>query len=136
MKNKSIVPELINEKKHSSKLTRTYTLTHSYITTKLTLAISQSINNSQLRGWAYKLFRDKVVAEWKKVKDKMSLHVHYHISGGHILLDLIAKLRYYIFRKELQRRKFLDLLAMVSKAFIHGDGYMLINYPELQESPI
>lgn len=31
----------------------------------------------------------------------MSLHVHCHISGGHFLLDLCAKLRYYIFCKEL-----------------------------------
>ena len=55
----------------------------------------------QLQGWANRLFRDEVVAEWKKVKGKMSLHVHCHISGGHFLLDLIAKLRYYIFCKEL-----------------------------------
>lgn len=124
----------VDEKKHPSKLPRTYTLTHSDITAKLTLAISQSINNSQvniknnllyntaqkfrglcfqrpmffllfvdhqLQGWANRLFRDEVVAEWKKVKGKMSLHVHCHISGGHFLLDLIAKLRYYIFCKEL-----------------------------------
>lgn len=31
----------------------------------------------------------------------MSLHVHCHISGGHFLLDLFARLRYYIFCKEL-----------------------------------
>ena len=31
----------------------------------------------------------------------MSLHVHCHISGGHFLLDLFAKFRYYIFCKEL-----------------------------------
>ncbi|ESQ38286.1 hypothetical protein EUTSA_v10028881mg [Eutrema salsugineum] len=146
MKNKSIVPVArlfgpaifeasklkvsflgVDEKKHPSKLPRTYTLTHSDITAKLTLAISQSINNSQLQGWANKLFRDEVVAEWKKVKGKMSLHVHCHISGGHFLLDLIAKLRYYIFCKEL---------PVVLKAFVHGDGNLLNNYPELQESPV
>ena len=38
----------VDEKKHPSKLPRTYTLTHSDITAKLTLAISQSINNSQV----------------------------------------------------------------------------------------
>ncbi|KAI8017661.1 Kinesin-like protein KIN-UA [Camellia lanceoleosa] len=38
----------VDEKKHPGKLPRTYTLTHSDITSKLTLAISQSINNSQL----------------------------------------------------------------------------------------
>ncbi|VVB12010.1 unnamed protein product [Arabis nemorensis] len=91
----------VDEKKHPSTLPRTYTLTHSDITAKLTLAISHSINNSQLQGWANRLYRDEVVAEWKKVKGKMSLHVHCHISGGHFLLDLFAKFRYYIFCKEL-----------------------------------
>lgn len=55
----------------------------------------------QLQGWYNRLQRDEVVAEWKKVKGKMSLHVHCHISGGHFLLDLVASLRYYIFSKEL-----------------------------------
>ncbi|CAN1243648.1 Protein STAY-GREEN 1, chloroplastic [Linum perenne] len=109
----------VDEKKHPGKLPRTYTLTHSDITSKLTLAISQTINNSQ------KLYRDEVVAEWKKVKGKMSLHVHCHISGGHFLLDLCAKLRYFIFCKEL---------PVVLKAFVHGDGNLLNNYPELQEA--
>ncbi|KAJ6341887.1 hypothetical protein OIU78_009935 [Salix suchowensis] len=80
---------------------RTYTLTHSDITAKLTLAISQTINNSQLQGWSNKLYRDEVVAEWKKVKGDMSLHVHCHISGGHFLLDWFCRLRYLIFRREL-----------------------------------
>ncbi|PPD90845.1 hypothetical protein GOBAR_DD12228 [Gossypium barbadense] len=115
----------VDEKKHPGKLPRTYTLTHSDITSKLTLAISQTINNSQLQGWANKLYRDEVVAEWKKVKGKMSLHVHCHISGGHFLLDLCARLRYFIFCKEL---------PVVLKAFVHGDGNLLKNYPELQEA--
>ncbi|XVF10708.1 hypothetical protein REPUB_Repub07fG0205600 [Reevesia pubescens] len=115
----------VDEKKHPGKLPRTYTLTHSDITSKLTLAISQTINNSQLQGWSNKLYRDEVVAEWKKVKGKMSLHVHCHISGGHFLLDLCARLRYFIFCKEL---------PVVLKAFVHGDGDLLKNYPELQEA--
>lgn len=115
----------VDEKKHPGKLPRTYTLTHSDITSKLTLAISQTINNSQLQGWSNRLQRDEVVAQWKKVKDQMSLHVHCHISGGHFLLDLCAKLRYFIFCKEL---------PVVLKAFVHGDGNLLNNYPELQEA--
>nr|DAD18729.1 TPA_asm: hypothetical protein HUJ06_020192 [Nelumbo nucifera] len=79
----------------------------------------------QLQGWYNKLQRDEVVAEWKKVKGKMSLHVHCHISGGHFLLDLCAKLRYYIFSKEL---------PVVLKAFVHGDGNLFNNYPELKEA--
>lgn len=115
----------VDEKKHPGNLPRTYTLTHSDITSKLTLAISQTINNSQLQGWYNKLQRDEVVAEWKKVKGKMSLHVYCHISGGHFLLDLCARLRYFIFSREL---------PVVLKAFVHGDENLLKNYPELQEA--
>ncbi|KAM7256615.1 hypothetical protein ACFE04_012356 [Oxalis oulophora] len=115
----------VDEKKHPGNLPRTYTLTHSDITAKLTLAISQTINNSQLQGWSNRLYRDEIVAEWKKVQGKMSLHVHCHISGGHFLLDICAKLRYFIFCKEL---------PVVLKAFVHGDVNLLNNYPELQEA--
>lgn len=117
----------VDEKKHPGKLPRTYTLTHSDITSKLTLAVSQTINNSQLQGWYNRLYRDEVVAEWKKVKGKMSLHVHCHISGGHFLLDLCARLRYFIFCKEL---------PVVLKAFVHGDENLFNNYPELEESQV
>lgn len=115
----------VDEKKHPGNLPRTYTLTHSDVTSKLTLAISQNINNSQLQGWYNKLQRDEVVAEWKKRKGKMSLHVHCHISGGHFLLDLFSRLRYFIFCKEL---------PVVLKAFIHGDFNLFNNYPELEEA--
>ncbi|KAL9691041.1 hypothetical protein QQ045_011458 [Rhodiola kirilowii] len=115
-----------DEKKHPGhNIPRTYTLTHSDVTSKLTLAISQSINNSQLQGWYNKLQRDEVVAEWKKVKGVMSLHVHCHISGGHFLLDLFARLRYYIFCKEL---------PVVLKAFVHGDVNLFKEYPELEDA--
>ncbi|KAI3812978.1 hypothetical protein L1987_17691 [Smallanthus sonchifolius] len=117
----------VDEKKHPGNLPRTYTLTHSDITSKLTLAISQTINNSQFQGWYNKLYRDEVVAEWRKVKGNMSLHVHCHISGGHFLLDLCARLRFFIFTKEL---------PLVLKAFAHGDGNLLKNYPELQEASV
>eukprot|EP00262_Sarcandra_glabra_P006226 TRINITY_DN1834_c0_g2_i1.p1 TRINITY_DN1834_c0_g2~~TRINITY_DN1834_c0_g2_i1.p1 ORF type:complete len:268 (+),score=43.55 TRINITY_DN1834_c0_g2_i1:333-1136(+) len=115
----------VDEEKHPGNLPRTYTLTHSDITSKLTLAISQTINRAQLQGWYNRLQRDEVVAEWKKVQDKMSLHVHCHISGGHLFLDFIAKLRHYIFSKEL---------PVVLKAFVHGDGNLFNTYPELEEA--
>lgn len=38
----------VDEKKHPGKFPRTYTLTHSDITSKLTLAVSHTINNSQV----------------------------------------------------------------------------------------
>ncbi|KAL8543824.1 hypothetical protein ACS0TY_004394 [Phlomoides rotata] len=106
-------------------LPRTYTLTHCDITSKLTLAVSQTINTSQLQGWYHRLHRDEVVAIWKKIKGKMSLHVHCHISGGHFLLDIFAELRYSIFCKEL---------PVVLKAFVHGDAKLFNNYPELEEA--
>uniref|UniRef100_F6HUJ2 Staygreen protein domain-containing protein n=1 Tax=Vitis vinifera TaxID=29760 RepID=F6HUJ2_VITVI len=51
----------VDEKKHQGKLPRIYTLTHSDMTSKLTLAISQTINNSQLQGWYNRLQRDEVL---------------------------------------------------------------------------
>lgn len=38
----------VDEEKHPGKLPRTYTFTHCDITSKLSLAISQTINNSQV----------------------------------------------------------------------------------------
>lgn len=38
----------VDENKHPGDLPRTYTLTHSDITSKITLAISHNINNSQV----------------------------------------------------------------------------------------
>lgn len=108
-------------------LPRTYTLTHSDVTASLTLAVSHTINRAQLQGWYNRLQRDEVVAEWKKVRGRMSLHVHCHISGGHFLLDLIAGLRYYIFRKEL---------PVVLKAFVHGDGDLFSRHPELEDATV
>ncbi|KAI4311692.1 hypothetical protein MLD38_036567 [Melastoma candidum] len=115
----------VDDAKHPGKLPRTYTLTHCDITSNLNLAISQTINNSQLQGWYNKLQRDEVVAMWKKVKGEMSLHVHCHISGGHFLLDLCARLRTYIFSNEL---------PVVLRAFIHGDGNLLDRFPELKQA--
>lgn len=102
---------------------RTYILSHCDFTANLTLTISDVINLDQvkidcylehntlfcsshfgvceciqLRGWYNK---DDVVAEWKKVKDEMCLHVHCYVSGPNSLLDLTAEFRYHIFSKEL-----------------------------------
>ncbi|KAG4933093.1 protein STAY-GREEN homolog, chloroplastic-like isoform X1 [Glycine soja] len=142
----------MDQKKHPADLPRTYTLTHSDITSKITLSISQTINNSQgmpqlmdggcdsyknrawtntgldtrqLQGWYNKLQRDEVVAHWRKIKGKMSLHVHLHVSGGHFLLDMCASIRYFIFRKEL---------PVVLNAFSHGDKNLFKDYPELHDA--
>ncbi|WOL18157.1 protein STAY-GREEN, chloroplastic-like [Canna indica] len=117
----------VDEEKHPAKIPRAYTLTHSDVTANITLAISHTINSAQLQGWYNRLQRDEVVAEWKKVQGKMSLHVHCHISGGHFLHDLIAGLRFYIFRKEL---------PVVLKAFVHGDETLFGHHPELEEAMV
>lgn len=106
-------------------LPRTYTLTHCDITAELTLAVSQTINRAQLQGWCNKFQRDEVVAEWRKAQDKMSLHVHCHISGGQWLLDATAKLRFIIFRKKL---------PVVLEAFRFGDQALLSGHPELEQA--
>uniref|UniRef100_A0A1D1Z751 Tryptophan synthase beta chain 2 n=1 Tax=Anthurium amnicola TaxID=1678845 RepID=A0A1D1Z751_9ARAE len=115
----------VDQEKQPVNLPRAYTLTHSDVTAKLTLAVSHNIHRAQLQGWYNRLQRDEVVAEWKKVQGKMSLHVHCHISGGHFLLDFIAKFRYYIFSKEL---------PVVLMAFVHGDETLFSAHPELEEA--
>ncbi|KAH7277203.1 hypothetical protein KP509_39G039200 [Ceratopteris richardii] len=80
---------------------------------------------TQIQGWYNRLQRDEVLAEWKKSQGSMSLHVHCHISGGHWLLDAIAQLRFYIFRKEL---------PVVLEAFRHGDEHLFKNHPELEDA--
>lgn len=45
--------------------------------------------------------RDDVVAEWKKMNEEMSLHVHCYVSGANLLQDLAAGFRYFVFTKEL-----------------------------------
>ncbi|XP_077249782.1 magnesium dechelatase SGRL, chloroplastic-like isoform X2 [Tasmannia lanceolata] len=106
---------------------RIYTVTHCDLTANLTLAISNTINVEQLRGWYNRLQRDDVIAEWRKVKDEMSLHVHCHVSGAHLLLDLAAEFRYHIFTKEL---------PLVLKALIHGDSVLFNGHPELLEATV
>lgn len=115
----------VDDRKHPEKHPRAYTLTHSDLTARLTLAISQSINRAQLNGWYHRLQRDEVVAEWRKLRGRMSLHVHCHISGGHFLLDILANLRHQIFSREL---------PVVLKAFVHGDGGLFRSYPELEDA--
>ncbi|KAH8955056.1 hypothetical protein BDL97_08G114900 [Sphagnum fallax] len=114
-----------SDKEHPDRLPRIYTLTHSDVTSKITLAVSREINKAQLKGWYSKLQRDEVLAEWKRVKGTMSLHVHCHISGGNFLHNIIAKLRFYIFRKEL---------PVVLEAFRHGDEALLKEYPDLDNA--
>jgi len=54
----------VDEKKHPPNLPRTYTFTHSDITAKLTLAISHSINNSQVISYPLPLHNLTHVKTW------------------------------------------------------------------------
>ncbi|PIA47529.1 hypothetical protein AQUCO_01400283v1 [Aquilegia coerulea] len=84
--------------KDTGMIPRTYALSHCDFTANLTLAISNVINLDQLKGWYNK---DDVVAEWNSVNEEACLHVHCHVSGPNVLLDLAAEFRYHIFSKEL-----------------------------------
>lgn len=106
---------------------RAYTLTHCDFTANLTLSVSNNITYDMLREWKTTLQRDDVVAEWKKVKDVMSLHVHCYVSGANPFQELAAEFRYHIFSKEL---------PLVLKAVIYGDSALFNEHPELMESVV
>lgn len=57
------------------------------------------MNFVQLADWYTRLMRDEIVAEWKG-SEQISLHVHCHVSGGHVLLAPAA-LRNSIFEREM-----------------------------------
>lgn len=107
--------------RYASIIPRTYILSHCDLTANLTLAVSNVIKLEQLRGWYMK---DDVVAEWKKVKNEMCLHVHCFVSGP-TFLDLAAEFRYHIFSKEM---------TLVLKAIQYGDSVLFQEHPELLDS--
>ncbi|XP_058781498.1 magnesium dechelatase SGRL, chloroplastic-like [Vicia villosa] len=108
--------------RYASIIPRTYILSHCDLTANLTLAVSNIIKLEQLRGWYQK---DDVVAEWKKVKNEMCLHVHCFVSGPNSFLDLTAEFRYHIFSKEM---------PLVLKAIQCGDSALFHEHPELLDS--
>lgn len=62
-------------------------------------AILMLMNLVQLADWYTRLMRDEIVAEWRG-SEQISLHVHCHVSGGHVLLAPAA-LRNSIFEREM-----------------------------------
>ncbi|KAK7353260.1 hypothetical protein VNO80_18701 [Phaseolus coccineus] len=108
--------------KYASIIPRTYILSHCDFTANLTLAVSNVIHLEQLRGWYEK---DDVVAEWKKVKNEMCLHVHCFVSGPNSFSNLAAEFRYHIFSKEM---------PLVLKAIHFGDSALFHEHPELLDS--
>lgn len=115
------------EKQPLSTVPRAYTLTHCDFTANLTLAVSNNITNDMLKEWQTTLQRDDVIAEWRKVKDEMCLHVHCYVSGANPIQELAAEFRYYVFCKEL---------PLVLKAVVYGDSALFSEHPELLESVV
>ncbi|KAH0468000.1 hypothetical protein IEQ34_003033 [Dendrobium chrysotoxum] len=115
------------EKQALDAATRAYTLTHCDFTAKLTLVVSNRINNKKLRERQTTLQKDDVVAEWNIIKDELSLHVHCFISGANLFQKLAAGFRYHIFSKEL---------PLVLQAVVHGDAVLLADQPELMDSKV
>ncbi|XP_019438605.1 PREDICTED: protein STAY-GREEN LIKE, chloroplastic-like isoform X2 [Lupinus angustifolius] len=88
---------------------------------------SSSYNSSfvsELRGWYEK---DDVVAEWKKVKNEMCLHVHCFVNGPNPFMNLAAEFRYNIFSKEM---------PLVLEAIQYGDSTLFSEHPELLDSTV
>jgi hypothetical protein len=104
---------------------RCYTLTHSDTTGELFLTIGPSYDHEQISGWYTRLMRDEVLAAWGKDEDKMTLHVHVHVSGGLILGS--AKWRDKIFRRHM---------PLVLEAFRYGDRDLVKKQPELEQALI
>lgn len=71
---------------------------HKFFLNERIFYVFHSLCDWQLRGWYEK---DDVVAEWKRVKNEMCLHVHCFVSGPNPFLDLAAEFRYHIFSKEM-----------------------------------
>lgn len=69
-------------------------------------------------GWYSQLQRDEVLAEWRKTKGVLSLHVHCHISGGNWLHYFIAKLRFFIFQKELPMVRISNSSSIINKEIV------------------
>jgi hypothetical protein len=103
---------------------RAYTLTHSDTTGDLFLSIGQRYNLPQISGFYTRLMRDEVLAEWE-ANERITLHVHCHVSGG--LVFGSSKWRYSIFTFHL---------PMVLEAFRYGDQKLAGISPQIATAPV
>jgi len=106
-------------------LPRRYTLTHSDITGKLFLTISNAYNTKQTSRLYTRLMRDEVLAEFIKEEDGLVFRVYCHISGGFVFGT--AKWRYIVFRHEL---------PLVLEAIRFGDRNLFEKIPNLDNTPV
>jgi len=106
-------------------LPRRYTLTHSDITGKLFLTISNAYDTKQTSHLYTRLMRDEVLAEFIKEEDGLVFRVYCHISGGFVFGT--AKWRYIVFRHEL---------PLVLEAIRFGDRNLFEKIPNLDNTPV
>ncbi len=106
-------------------LPRRYTLTHSDITGKLFLTISNAYDTKQTSSPYTRLMRDEVLAEVTEEEDGLVFRVYCHVSGGFVFGT--AKLRYVVFRREL---------PLVLEAIRFGDRNLFEKIPNLDNTPV
>jgi hypothetical protein len=104
---------------------RRYTLTHSDITGKLFLTISNAYDTKQISSLYTRLMRDEVLAEFTKEEDGLVFRVYCHVSGGFVFGT--AKLRYAVFHHEL---------PLVLEAIRFGDRNLFEKIPNLDNTPV
>jgi hypothetical protein len=104
---------------------RAYTLTHSDRTGDLFLTIGPEHDRRQVSGLYTRLMRDEVLAEWRKSKEGLALHVHCHVSGG--LVVGWAGMRLSIFKHEM---------PLVLEALRFGDRQFFEAHPDLDRAPV
>lgn len=109
---------------HGISLPRCYTLTHSDRTGDMFLSIGRAYDEEAISGWYTRLMRDEVLGEWKD-EDRLSLHIHCHVSGGFVLGP--AKWRDAIFKGHL---------PMALEAICNGDSKFISREPDFRSAPI
>lgn len=104
---------------------RCYTLTHSDRTGDLFLTVAEDYDQQQISGWYTRLMRDEVLASWQLAEDKMSLHVHCHVSGG------------LVFGKASWRASILKHhMPQVIEAFHYGEQVLIEAHPRLDQAQV
>jgi hypothetical protein len=106
-------------------LPRRYTLTHSDITGKLFLTISNEYDTKQISSLYTRLMRDEVLAEFVEEENGLVFRVYCHVSGGFVFGT--AKLRYAVFRHEL---------PLVLEAIRFSDRNLFEKIPNLDKTPV
>ena len=119
------VKDLTGTKPDSPLIPRRYTLTHSDITGKLFLTISDDYNQQQISGFFNRLMRDEILAELVQSDKDYEFRVYCHVSGGKVCGT--ARWRYGIFRREM---------PLVIQAIRYGDRALFTVNPDFDQTPV